>query len=627
MTDPAVYDDDDDDEDEPFDAEYFEDMAFRIRSLSNAVWISEDHVPKLDSPPERRSVFHVYSCLATLLTRDSQQHEPVVVTGNHFLGRTGNGPLMETGPIPQFLTALVVVDDRFQWSQSSPSFDAMDIEPQFSQPLHCVIIQPGESGLEHLSETTELTPDITRYAEDLMEIVLTLSKSKDTEQFLKACRYIFRQCWPDIFARIFASESVIPFNHYMYNSFVDFLRAWVPQPEDEMYIIGETDGWEVILRKSLLAKILQSKDIGRDENVFEGRDEYALTLETAGEWFSVLCDILEAIIDSALRFDADRTADSELDTVIENTQVLTELLNCAGIQRILKAPSLASHLKSCEGQMDSERFEPDDNPPHKSIDDEKRDGELSGEHLLRYLQTLLAWFDSLDTLASTVAERAEDEGLPTLRIVYSFQPTTGSSDPRSANPLQMYSPTMSIRFLLEQEDYDPQTMEEKPRTWSDEQLQDIYEAVEKFFPQPGKKRQNFIGGVHSEALLMDYLAETMWMHLDQDNMYGFKESNKIVALPLHHQTCYCCSFLYSFLFCKTVHPWNVRNRMFPGRLVPWTPPRLWHNTDTLRALYGHLLEMIETALNSAARSKTPTMEMFRLGEVLNQSLGGILRET
>lgn len=67
--------------------------------------------------------------------------------------------------------------------------------------------------------------------------------------------------------------------------------------------------------------------------------------------------------------------------------------------------------------------------------------------------------------------------------------------------------------------------------------------------------------------------------------------------------------------------------MFPGRLVPWTPPRLWHNTDTLRALYGHLLEMIETALNSAARSKTPTMEMFRLGEVLNQSLGGILRET
>ncbi len=155
MADPAVYDDDDDDEDEPFDAEYFEDMAFRIRSLSNAVWISEDHVPKLDSPPERRSIFHVYSCLATLLTRDSRQHEPVVVTGNHFLGRTGNGPLMVTGPIPQFLTALVVVDDRSQWSQSSPSFDAMDIEPQFSQPLHRVIIQPGESGLEYLSETTE----------------------------------------------------------------------------------------------------------------------------------------------------------------------------------------------------------------------------------------------------------------------------------------------------------------------------------------------------------------------------------------------------------------------------------------------------------------------------------------
>ncbi len=156
------------------------------------------------------------------------------------------------------------------------------------------------------------------------------------------------------------------------------------------------------------------------------------------------------------------------------------------------------------------------------LDDEKRDGELPGEHLLRYLQTLLAWFDSLDTLASTVAERVEDEGLPTLRIVYSFQPTSGSPDPRSAKPPQMYSPTRSIQFLLEQEDYDPQTMEEKPRAWSDEQLQDIYEAVEKLFPRPGKKRQNFIGGVHSEALLMDYLAETMWMHLDQDNMYGFK---------------------------------------------------------------------------------------------------------
>ncbi|PBK89993.1 hypothetical protein ARMGADRAFT_1032606 [Armillaria gallica] len=277
--------------------------------------------------------------------------------------------------------------------------------------------------------------------------------------------------------------------------------------------------------------------------------------------------------------------------------------------------------------MDSERFEPDDNPAHKSIDDEKRDGELPGEHLLRYLQTLLAWFDSLDTLASTVAERVEDEGLPTLRIVYSYQPTSGSLAPRSAKPLQMYSPTRSIQFLLEQEDYDPQTMEEKPRAWSDEQLQDIYEAVEKLFPQPGKKRQSFIGGVHSEALLMDYLAETMWIHLDQDNMYGFKESNKIVALPLHHQTCHCCSFLYSFLFCKTVHPWNVRNRRFPGRLIPWTPPRLWHNTDAFRALYGHLLEMIETALNSTVRSKTPTMEIFRLGEVLNQSLGGILRET
>ncbi len=200
-----------------------------------------------------------------------------------------------------------------------------------------------------------------------MEIIFALSKSKDPERLLRASRYIFRQCWPDIFTRIFASESVIPFDHYIYSSFVDFLRAWVPQPEDEMYIIGENDGWEAILRKSLLAKILQSKDIGRDENVFEGRDEYALTLETAGEWFSILCDIFGAIIDSALRFDADRTAESELNTLIENTQVLTELLNCAGIQRILKAPSLASHLMSCEGQMDSERFEPDDNPAHKSI--------------------------------------------------------------------------------------------------------------------------------------------------------------------------------------------------------------------------------------------------------------------
>ncbi|KAK0203526.1 hypothetical protein DFS33DRAFT_809491 [Desarmillaria ectypa] len=368
MVDPVVYEDDDDD-DEPFDAEYFEDMAFRIRSLSNAIWITEDHTPKLDPPPEK-SIFRAYSCLATLLTRDSRQHGPVVVTGNHSLGSPGNGPLKGTesvAPIPQFLTAFVVVDDCSQWSQSSPSRNAMDIEPQFLQPLHRIIIQPGESGLGHLSETTELTPDITRYAEDLMEIIFTLSKSKDPEQFLKACRYIFRQCWPDIFTRIFASESVIPFNHYIYSSFVDFLRVWEPQPEDEMYIIGETEGWEAISRKSLLAKLLQLKEIGRDENVFEGRDEYALTLETAGEWFSVLCDILEAIIDSALRFDADPTADSELDTLIENTHVLTELLDCAGIQRILKAPSLASHLMSCEGQMDSERFEPDDGPGHKTI--------------------------------------------------------------------------------------------------------------------------------------------------------------------------------------------------------------------------------------------------------------------
>ncbi|KAK0470522.1 hypothetical protein IW261DRAFT_1005069 [Armillaria novae-zelandiae] len=209
MGDRAVYsDDDDDDEDEPFDAEYFEDMAFRIRSLSNAVWITEEHLPKLDSPSERRSIFHVYSCLATLLTRDSRQHEPVVVTGNHFLGRRGNSPLVETGPdvsMPQFLTALIVVDDRSQWSQSSPSSDAMDIEPEFSQPLHRVIIQPGESGLEHLSNTIELTPDITRYAEDLMEIILTLSRPKDPEQFLRACRYIFRQCWPDIFSPLWTS--------------------------------------------------------------------------------------------------------------------------------------------------------------------------------------------------------------------------------------------------------------------------------------------------------------------------------------------------------------------------------------------------------------------------------------
>ncbi|KAG7448887.1 uncharacterized protein BT62DRAFT_1074404 [Guyanagaster necrorhizus] len=628
MADPAAYDDDDDEE-EPFDVEYFEDMSLRIRSLSNAIWVTEDHTPKLDSPPEKRSIFRAYSCLATLLTRDSRQHQPVVVTGNHILGRPGNNPLVETDsavPIPQFMTAFVVVDDRSRWSQSSPSRNAMDIEPQLSQPLHRVIIQPGESGLEYFSETTILTPDITCYAEDLMEIIFTLANSKDSERLLRACRYIFRQCWPDIFTRIFASESVIPFNHYIYSSFVNFLRAWKPQPEDEMCIIGETDGWEAIHRKSLLAKLLQSKDIERDENVFEGQDEYALTLETAGEWFSILCDILEAIIDSALTFDADRNADYELDTLIEGTSVLTEILDCAGIQRILKAPSLASHLISCEGQMDTESFEPDNRSGHKNIDDERRDDELPGEHLLRYLQTLLAWFDSLDTLASIVAERAENEGLPTLRIVYSFQPATRNMDPASARPLLMYSPAMSIRFLLEQEDYDPLTMDEKPRVWSEEQLQDILEAVEKLFPQPGDRYQNFIGGVHSEALLMDYLGETMWRHFDWDNTYGFKESNRIVALPLHHQTCYCCSFLYSFLLCKPVHPMNVRTRRFPGRLIPWTPPPLLHNSDALNALYGHLLDMIETILNSAVRSKTPTMEGFRLGEV-NQLLGGILRET
>lgn len=137
-----MWDDDDDD----FDSEYtevgFQDFAFDMRSLSNAIWTTGQHyfcddVPSPVPPdPRRDHMMEIFRAFATLLTRNSRT-QLVAVTGE---GPPSLEPTRILGLVPTDPHPLGPSEDLGAWSVLSyediwppdPESDATALPASFS---------------------------------------------------------------------------------------------------------------------------------------------------------------------------------------------------------------------------------------------------------------------------------------------------------------------------------------------------------------------------------------------------------------------------------------------------------------------------------------------------------------
>ncbi|KAF9022326.1 hypothetical protein BDZ89DRAFT_206129 [Hymenopellis radicata] len=233
--------------------------------------------------------------------------------------------------------------------------------------------------------------------------------------------------------------------------------------------------------------------------------------------------------------------------------------------------------------------------------------------------TLTSWYYAIITLAD--AYTPVKISLPVLRLVF-------CSLPRPSQPEYRHGKVLAPRLVA-----DTEYVMDNVQSSEDELLrQHLPDLSDKMFPLDQKKLLNFRDGTHTEALLMDFVAQACKFREGQYyEIFMPCHSLRIIGIPIQHTMCYCCNFLGSILSNNQRHiealgasisdPMRF-SHAFPGHLHPWTPPRLLSNSAALDAAYGALCQLFAEVMRAYYGDRTPTATPYtdlrslclRLGE-------------
>ncbi|KAF8991208.1 hypothetical protein BDZ89DRAFT_174233 [Hymenopellis radicata] len=128
----------------------------------------------------------------------------------------------------------------------------------------------------------------------------------------------------------------------------------------------------------------------------------------------------------------DSVTRADVKQVAIDLPVLHSLLRSPAIVEVFRLPSLQSYLASfSEPRHDRSRLQ--DRLGYTIIDDERRECEGSGDHVLRYLMTLTSWYYAIITLAD--AYTPVKISLPVLRLVFCSLPRPSQPEYRHGKVL------------------------------------------------------------------------------------------------------------------------------------------------------------------------------------------------
>ncbi|KAF5390755.1 hypothetical protein D9757_004448 [Collybiopsis confluens] len=463
--------------------------------------------------------------------------------------------------------------------------------------------------IQDLSERSQFAVgpiDISQYAADVLHSLKHLSQPRSVmDDELPVCRFILSRCWAEVRARLDAARFLLQFRG---SSLTRVLRGWSPRADDASTCLSS---WESV-RDVTLAHELQQERIPRDECHRETQCYFSL--DTAPRWMRVLCKNLDSLQEAVERYARNDAPDTQLTTMAKRMKTIALLLRTRAIQNIFNARSLDLQLHLLRKRSHVSSTVTPTCSMIKIVEDERKDGESAGHHVLRYLHSTVSWYSAATVDLPHIMTRLSETSpilhivkVPMLRPQYS---------------LQMHSP-----FLLSKEELNKFLRQDIEFAYSQKELRDFNLALEDLFPRGASKGntfEHFHGAGHALAVSLAIMngdssmtssapTSPHWVptesvprssrskhippeHLVKPASGGFATSSK--------QCCYCCSLLSEILSFPSPKRTDSDSdsseeltspfRDQYGIFVPWTPPPLGYGLglETLARLERELKALL-----------------------------------
>ncbi|KAK7049856.1 hypothetical protein VNI00_005286 [Paramarasmius palmivorus] len=597
--------------------EQYTNVEQRIRGITTALWLTKAQTVALEpmklQEGSLRKRLQAYQDLSVLFTMDSSKYGPVIVTGGPTQGSSLSISLVTTySRTPSSRTA--------RGSQNSQS---CSVNPRVTVQR----IFPSNMSLGQLVESGSATTTPMNHFCDVLQALKLSSFSGAKDDMELVHRFILARCWPEFRARIDAAQYLLQYPPSA--TLISVLRDWRPvlRGSDSLYGV-----WVEIADPFLLGA-LRAVGVRIYHSTSESSGAYRCMFDesTAPGWYKLLCNILGSLFSAVFTYQVnwDRTV---LVKIAYYVQVLAPLLDSVPIQTLFRTSSFRGHI----GQF--RKWRSHASLIHSStinvwqtniINDEQKVGdsfrESEGEHLTRYLHSLLAWYKASIALFQGSARLSSQP--PVFQVV--LVPISVQS------PLVMHSPADLAWQELE-------AVLASKFNYTLQEMAVVQNAVYRLLgstPVRGRssdvRAEAFLpADIHALALTMtvlkgspspgsssapspvlitqDYLSAE---HLVApfDRLLGFPSPH-----PLLPKCCYCCSLLYDILYnpnraldhvadgsgARSNGP-NAASFVHSGLLVPWTPPPMGYGLSlrVLETLERELCQLLVASLLKRLRTQ------------------------
>ncbi|KAF9022327.1 hypothetical protein BDZ89DRAFT_1137386 [Hymenopellis radicata] len=305
-------DDEDDDEffDEDPDLDYdelgFHQVAFKVRSLSYALWTTGQHQYCEDAPtlhlsahdPARASMMAIFRAFATLLTRDSRS-QLVAVTGDGPPSTQSNRvlALVPTGPHS-------LGPSQYEDLVTCSVLSYEDIRPSDSAALPAFLLESvaiPERVCSNPIEPPDRSPcqatDV-EHAEHILQIISVSRHAvgeRQSRMLQLALEYTVHQCWTEVTTRFMASNYI-----FAGPPLVDVLRGWEPAVEDQRYLppLANVPITWLPVEDEAAASRLRKTDVPVHPHAHK---TFLFDWSTVQGWLQTLVDTLAILMDSVTR--------------------------------------------------------------------------------------------------------------------------------------------------------------------------------------------------------------------------------------------------------------------------------------------------------------------------------------
>ncbi|KAL0059436.1 hypothetical protein AAF712_013826 [Marasmius tenuissimus] len=462
-------------------------------------------------------------------------------------------------------------------------------------------VRPNNKSFGQLLLHESPSVPLTHHVADVLQVTRLLSTSTNiAHDLLSLYQFTLRRCWPEFKARVDASFDLLAYPPSA--NLLTVLRGWLIDARQ----VNSRYPTRVHIGDAWLSDALQ--DYGFSTIPTTHSEETPCFLfgdENAEEWFGFLCNVLEQLMNAAFRCHMEPNQDSLL-IIVKSLQILSPLLDSHPISALFSLPSLHHHLRPYRKQHPAASQNRETNIDTRQLHimyDERiaceTYHETEGNHVLRYISSLLTWFKA----ATGLFNHARRFGVPHIQIVdiiddQVLPATNGRSLPMD-NPHQVLatikdevlSTITRIESLRRALDHVPLSIappdDSQPRSLSRE----VYE-------------ERFLGKLHTLALATSMPRESFE---SEHRSVGASASSSppagLFAFPSPHpatsKCCYCCSLLQDILhrprrYHSDLPPDVTMLSALPGFLVPWTPPPFGFGVSlgTLRIIERRLHDIL-----------------------------------